>query len=959
MNRDLTKLTSFPADASNQFGWVPTSGNWDTQFEAGLRGLTTTPGAGNFMSTQYQDEDSTTALSFSYDDFDIEFDVDLNWQDDSTYSYSPSEGTQINLQFGFGQNSSGFGCGFQIYGLEGLQYTGGTRSTWIRFYETPSLYTNNINYSWEGTRPNSIGKGLWTFRIRYLYNDSVKIYSSPTGSGLWIEWPASNRESTSLPVALPTLEIFQIILSDLMFGDAYLKCKAVRIYYITDTKNTSLPDGIGITDPDGNLLFGYDPNDDGSGSDTGGRGGFGGGGVEDGSGNTIIGGRYNGGLVGSGNESLQDKTAYSKIGLGDATGWCRSGSGIDIVAARFDRLFNAVGYAELDLSLVDNWNLIFSMHNNQAGISSTLGTLFSGLVKEPVTRAGDRYHATITLKELHAKLLENETNYNFSVTLQKKVKVVFASGGYSNALNSDIGKAVVGGTSGNSGTLISFNNTDKIWYIKPDTSADTFSTAESITITSGSGHGTSAESSYSEDNWDTISNVSGTTITLTSEYTDEVLDDGSQAVLIIPNPDSTPSFSHDDFDIPTTGTGTIADVNDNNTSGMTTDTLVLVIGGTFTGTIADIKALVLQAELNLPSPPFIPTTEHIKIYLWNYLAGTPAYDLIKDITQGMTLGAVHKSLQDFRIPGSPADYFDPSTKEFTLKVEVTQDIGTPGSQVTLQYCRLDIYTDPLYDNFSFKITSKTGTTLTSDTNFATAGVAAGDTIVIGKLNNTVLISLAQEFMSNYCTIDISGFVGYTSADFQKNYYKGMDAIKSVLKKEQGYIWYEPQTNTLYMRPKSALTNIGLTFSNVDTALFPNGIQVGIINASKKEGDDYYAVEVLGASYKGLDGQDIQVRAKKYRTGSFGTVLRINDPTILSQTEADNRAQSELDYLDTVTPEFSLTLVSNKVLYFQFGYLYNIQFWGSNPAYEVPLKAIHGDLFGQYWSISLTFGWSTW
>jgi hypothetical protein len=81
-------------------------------------------------------------------------------------------------------------------------------------------------------------------------------------------------------------------------------------------------------------------------------------------------------------------------------------------------------------------------------------------------------------------------------------KLTLASGGYTNAEATDIGKAVVGGTTTDSGILLGYNNTTRQWFVAIDAVGDEFDDDdEAITITSGTGAGTmSAVSSYAEGN---------------------------------------------------------------------------------------------------------------------------------------------------------------------------------------------------------------------------------------------------------------------------------------------------------------------------------------------------------------------------------------------------------------------------------------------------------------------------
>lgn len=70
-------------------------------------------------------------------------------------------------------------------------------------------------------------------------------------------------------------------------------------------------------------------------------------------------------------------------------------------------------------------------------------------------------------------------------------KISLASAGYTSAVAGDIGKVVTGGTTGDTGTLIDYDNTNRIWYVRADTTLDAFDDAsETLAITAGTGAGT-------------------------------------------------------------------------------------------------------------------------------------------------------------------------------------------------------------------------------------------------------------------------------------------------------------------------------------------------------------------------------------------------------------------------------------------------------------------------------------
>jgi hypothetical protein len=68
--------------------------------------------------------------------------------------------------------------------------------------------------------------------------------------------------------------------------------------------------------------------------------------------------------------------------------------------------------------------------------------------------------------------------------------LVFKTLGYVSAVAGDIGKTVTGAGTGDTGTLIRYDNSTRQWTIKPDAAADEFDASEGVTITDGTGAGT-------------------------------------------------------------------------------------------------------------------------------------------------------------------------------------------------------------------------------------------------------------------------------------------------------------------------------------------------------------------------------------------------------------------------------------------------------------------------------------
>lgn len=66
---------------------------------------------------------------------------------------------------------------------------------------------------------------------------------------------------------------------------------------------------------------------------------------------------------------------------------------------------------------------------------------------------------------------------------------------YTNCAEGDIGKQVLGATTEDTGTLISYSNTAKTWVVEMDDSGDLFDVGEAISIPTGTGAGTTTEAS--------------------------------------------------------------------------------------------------------------------------------------------------------------------------------------------------------------------------------------------------------------------------------------------------------------------------------------------------------------------------------------------------------------------------------------------------------------------------------
>ena len=85
----------------------------------------------------------------------------------------------------------------------------------------------------------------------------------------------------------------------------------------------------------------------------------------------------------------------------------------------------------------------------------------------------------------------NIYSYNSGIRL-----ITFVSGGYVNCVEGDIGLQVLGGTTGDTGTLLAYDNGNRIWTVKMDSctgtpaSDDLFDQAETVEVTTAGGTGT-------------------------------------------------------------------------------------------------------------------------------------------------------------------------------------------------------------------------------------------------------------------------------------------------------------------------------------------------------------------------------------------------------------------------------------------------------------------------------------
>ena len=91
-------------------------------------------------------------------------------------------------------------------------------------------------------------------------------------------------------------------------------------------------------------------------------------------------------------------------------------------------------------------------------------------------------------------------------------KLSFASGGYTNVIESDIGKVVVATGLGASDNLVDFDNTRRVWWVRTFGTAREVADSVSTTITGGTGAGTTTGTSVgstagTDDQWSNINTI--------------------------------------------------------------------------------------------------------------------------------------------------------------------------------------------------------------------------------------------------------------------------------------------------------------------------------------------------------------------------------------------------------------------------------------------------------------------
>lgn len=586
------------------------------------------------------------------------------------------------------------------------------------------------------------------------------------------------------------------------------------------------------------------------------------------------GGIANGGLVGSGSEG---NVPNSEDALADgeygASAWSGSGTGINILAWNATRILDSFGYAEIDLSMVDSFNYALNTFKGRNFlISDALGDALFRGYVKEVDVIDD-YSGRLILEETHAVLQRRETKKNFLPVI-----------------NQD------GSTFG----IVTAISTTK------------------ITIKNGS--------------------IPGSIAT-----------DSTFAALIIPG--DNPGSSFEDFDDLVEGTGTITDVNNDDNRPVARqinspgDTDSLIIEGTYSGVRADLEALKFKFRFTVAEIIFANQTVHFDMF--DYVADDWEEDIIPTSSYAGSLGIGDSAKTEIegqlesdvqRFIGTAGGDTDKFKLRFRIVFSSFLDLEPSG--IALYFADIEAFSNPLYDGSDFPITGKTNNqnnaVLTVGNDPLNSGVGIGDTVVIGKRNDLVLAELALEFFNHYSVEVDSNFTNYTASDFLANNMTSYDAIRSVLKKESGLMYFVPSLNTLIFRKRANLDTTGVTLSDRAT----DAVNVKFHEQQSKTAEEYIQVQVTGSAYKKLDGE-VNVYAEGNLRGSENSkILRINAPEYASITEARNRVDSEIALIDEAkAPVHNIEITENELGILKIGNLFDVKRRGTT-ATSVPLRMIN-------------------
>jgi len=945
INRDLTTdITLFAADAINQNGWTPKSGGFWNEFASGIRSV-------GFIVADA--EYKTPGINISPSIFEFETNIYISWG-------SATAGSNLVTRIWVGDTSYTYyiNCIIQIV-EQHVTYGDYLRLTILEYVNGTSTYSYDVRID-----PDNLLNNAWNgIKFRIERGNFGKVFIDPGNFGFWRNIP--NNQGADLQtieiqpsgVRTYTIARFQIwhshISQDVAISD-------FSLYNITSLLISSTA---GMLDEDGNQILGVDITDDGSGGSTGGKDGFGGGGittvtltfqaggyvnaVDADIGLAVLGGTSGdtGTLVSYDNtarewvisptdsDDIFDVSEVVAVTLGTGTGTTTGAATVVTIVGGIIEGGNGIPGSGSE------GNIDYSIYKSNIGTGDATGWRDSG--------------SGISI-----------VNWNFTRELDGfgfcdvELSVV---NNWSQILSSFIGKNVALTQDG----VIIFRG----YVVEPHLpyryegvltlkerhhKLNEFETNLNYSLII-----TTLGTFYAK-----ITVVNTTTITIENPSISGIAKDGSHAVLIIPGDD--PAFSLEDFNNLVSGQGTISDVNtddENYVNSHVSSSLIesfVELEGVYSGTRSSITALVIKGKTDVKE---LFQGNVIRLYAWDYTLGTPAYvEIDSQNISGSYLPIGRVAFEwETSITSSPQNYVNTADNKFKIKFAV--DERGAFENIKVKFLDLVVYTDPFYtgDKFVISNTDVAAGTITSTTNFATAGVNVGDTIIIGTKNTIVLAALAGEFFHDM-TIDVdSTFTGYTASNFAKDHLSSINAIRSVLKKDQGLMYYDSNLDTLFFKKKSNLTETGITLSN---SSFKSGIQTHIVEAQTKQQDAYRRYEVTGNNYKIFDNDEKPVFAASDNTGLLtNRVGRLTDTSLNSVTECQDRADSEKALSEQSSKVFSVDYDDNDEIELAKlfpGQLFKIQYHGTlhdgDDGRGLPLNQVAVTRLGKKLSIQMTFGW---
>ncbi len=939
-NRNMNSdITVFPADTSDQNGWKPDAAfgsttDW-TDFAAGIRK------SAPIIGTTGIDRDT-----FSITDADvieIEFDSLVKWT-----GADPGERVSVAIH---------------------LLNEAETELTQAQFLFTDTTTmdflinstTGGQNYQYTGSIHTVVLNKINTFRFRIEKGALGRVWVDPSQTGLWTEIPNNQSDSGNFPSAAITYGKLRVaFVQEDTDQDATIN--GLRIYSVEDT---NISGQAGLTDEDGNQILGYDASDDGTGSTTGGEGGFGGGGLilqtltfqAGGYVNAIstdVGLTLTGGTTGDTSKlvsfdngtrtwiinpdaagDLFDVSEAITLG-GGGTGAGTTSGASSIIRSVGGRLIDASGNIGLPGSGSEgNYDLTAFKGTTGTGDSSASGGSGFGIdiLGYNYTREMDGFgYATVflTVSNGWSALLTIFISKQFNLTEQG---VTLFNGYVTEVETPDRYSAIL--------TLreVSFKLTEdeaqKNYALVINTSGDWY---------------------------DTVSSIATTRITLTQGDNSNIAVDSTMAVLVQPGAEA--ANTTETFVTILTGTasdgGDIDNINTDNELFISSAIhSIAEVELVYSGTVENITAFELEIKWTAVPSAFSDESVVVAIYDWN----AAAYETIETHSVGLwpfpgNIGK--KSTPLIKVNSeTPQNYFDGvahgSTKKFKIKLDPTSDLTSK-----MYYATLKVFTEPAYDGTAAVINGVTDSDkIDSTSNFSTIGVNTGDTVIVGLKNTTVLTEIIAESYYNFTAdIDSDGsFTGFTASDFAAQHATQADAIRSVLKKEEAVFYYDPTATppTLFMKKKSDLTDTGIVLSN---SSFKGGVQVEIVSAQVKQVSEYAGCLVTGNTYKVYDTEVSISHFERIAGANTNRILRITDTSINSVTEAKARAVTELALVTLAgDPDFKIKWPSGDTLpTITPGTLFDVQYHGTLYS-DLPLRMINVDKRGNNpMELFLELGW---